>query len=96
MAENYDGLLRLCGFEDEEIEKERSRVAKVFPKAGVGLEDIKRIYSHPQGLMQCEEFLKQYPAIEQTPAYDTAGSVKIIKEKGYRDAAAIASREAAE
>jgi len=34
--------------------------------------------------------------LELIPTYDTAGSVKMIKEKGITDGAAIASRRAAE
>ena len=63
---------------------------------GTGIKDIKRVYSHPQGIFQCENFLSKYPNMEQIPAYDTAGSVQIIKENGWKDAAAIASRYAAE
>ncbi len=63
---------------------------------GTELGQIKRVYSHPQGLSQCEKFLAQFPQWELVPAYDTAGSVQIIKETGNKDAAAIASRHAAE
>ncbi len=62
---------------------------------GTKIKDIRRVYSHPQGLFQCEKFLTKYPKIEQIPAYDTAGSVQLIKEKGWEDAAAIASSYAA-
>ena len=61
----------------------------------VEFKDIKRIYSHPQGLSQCEKYLRQFPHIEMISAYDTAGSAKMIKEKGMMDAAAIASKQAA-
>ena len=63
---------------------------------GTTLEEIKKVYSHPQGLSQCEKFLAQYPHWELVPAYDTAGSVQIIKEEKLKDAAAIASRHAAD
>jgi len=63
---------------------------------GITLNEIKMVYSHPQGLQQCENFLSQFPQIEQVPTYDTAGSVKMIKEKKILNAAAIASSEAAE
>lgn len=38
----YDELLKLCGYEPEEIEKERPRVEKAFEKAGLTPEDIDR------------------------------------------------------
>ena len=59
------------------------------------LDTIKSIYSHPHALAQCQRFLKHLPA-ELVPAYDTAGSVKMIKERATKDAAAVASARAAE
>ncbi len=62
---------------------------------GARLDSIKRVYSHPQALAQCRAFLKHL-GYELVPAYDTAGSVKMIKESGIADAGAIASARAAE
>ncbi|MDO8567304.1 MAG: prephenate dehydratase [Dehalococcoidales bacterium] len=59
------------------------------------LDTIKRVYSHPQALGQCRNFLKKL-SYEMVPTYDTAGSVKMIREKGTTDVAAIASARAAE
>jgi len=42
MASYYDGLLKLCGFEDDEVEKERPRIEKAFQKIGLDSEDMKR------------------------------------------------------
>jgi prephenate dehydratase len=56
---------------------------------------IKQAYSHPQALAQCREYLQKH-RMELMPAYDTAGAVKMIKESGTTDSAAIASRRAAE
>ena len=61
----------------------------------VKLEDVKTIYSHPQALEQCRKFLSSLKDVEAVASYDTAGSVKMIKEKGLKDAAAIASKQAA-
>ncbi|MDZ7372295.1 MAG: prephenate dehydratase [candidate division KSB1 bacterium] len=63
---------------------------------GAKLEDIRIIYSHPQALEQCREFLASLPNVEAVAAYDTAGSVKMIRDQGLRHAAAIGSRWAAE
>lgn len=57
---------------------------------------IRTIYSHPQALAQCRKFLSQYPRWRSIPVYDTAGSVKLVGERGRKDEAAIASRRAAE
>ncbi len=62
---------------------------------GVGLEDIDTVYSHEQGLFQCERFLEQYPHWRQVAKDDTAGSAKLIAETGNRHAAAICSARSA-
>jgi chorismate mutase/prephenate dehydratase len=62
---------------------------------GVCLEDVRKVYSHPQALGQCRTYLEEH-GYEAVAAYDTAGSVKMLKERGSRDLAAIASRRAAE
>ncbi len=61
----------------------------------VKLSDIRSVYSHPQALGQCRNYL-QKKKLEPLAAYDTAGAVKMIKEKRLMDAAAIASRRAGE
>jgi chorismate mutase/prephenate dehydratase len=62
---------------------------------GQKLEDITTIYSHPQALAQCAEFLSKLN-VEIISSYDTAGSAKMIKEKKLRNCAAIASKRAAD
>jgi len=57
--------------------------------------DVRRIYSHPQALAQCHEFLLHLGG-ELIPAYDTAGAVKMISEQRLEGAAGIASARAAE
>lgn len=62
---------------------------------GSNLSDIKEVYSHPQGLEQCSEFLKQHKDWLQIPYHNTAGSVKLVFETGNKSKAAIASSRAA-
>jgi chorismate mutase/prephenate dehydratase len=62
---------------------------------GVKIKDIKKIYSHPAAISQCEVFLRKFIDMEIVPTYDTAGSAKIISEKKLKDTAAIASEESA-
>jgi prephenate dehydratase len=57
--------------------------------------DIKKAISHPQALGQCAGYLKTH-GLKSEAVFDTAGSVKMLKESGARDTAAIASRRAAE
>ena len=81
--------LKVCG------EIELRVVHCLIANPGTRLDLIKRIYSHPQALGQCKAFLKHLDC-ELIPTYDTAGSVKMIKEKGVTDGGAIASARAAE
>ncbi len=62
---------------------------------GVTLEDVETVYSHEQGLMQCDQFLDAHPAWRRVPTLDTAGSAKQVREAGDKTAAAICSRRAA-
>ncbi|MCB0280939.1 MAG: 3-deoxy-7-phosphoheptulonate synthase [Calditrichaeota bacterium] len=57
--------------------------------------DIRKIYSHPAAISQCEVFLRSYYNVEIIPTYDTAGSAKMIAENNLKDTAAIASEESA-
>ncbi len=84
-----DSTLRVCG------EIELRVIHCLIASPGAGLDTIKRVYSHPQALAQCRNFLKHLDC-ELIPTYDTAGSVKMIKESGTPDSAAIASARAAE
>ena len=63
---------------------------------GVGLGDLRRVYSHPQGLAQCERFLRTLTGVEIIATYDTAGSAKLVADDRLLDAAAIASARAGE
>ncbi len=58
------------------------------------LEQIRFVYSHPQALAQCRGFVASLRA-EPMITYDTAGSVKMIKDQGNSAAGAIASEKAA-
>jgi prephenate dehydratase len=62
----------------------------------VGPEAIRRVHSHPQALAQCSHYLDRYPGWERVPSYDTAGSARHIRDTQDRQAAAIASAQAAE
>jgi len=84
-----DSSLRVCG----EVGLRITHCLIAGPETQ--LDTVKRIYSHPQALGQCRGFLKHLGR-ELVPTYDTAGSVKIIKEQGIIDGAAIASARAAE
>jgi len=62
---------------------------------GVKKSELRKVFSHPVALDQCRDFFAKNPLIQATPFYDTAGSVKHVIESRMRDAAGIASRDAA-
>jgi chorismate mutase/prephenate dehydratase len=84
-----DSPLMVCG--ESELRISHCLIAL----EGASLDTIRFVYSHPQALAQSRNFLKKLNA-EIVPASDTAGSVRIIKEEGRLDAAAVASAKAAE
>jgi prephenate dehydratase len=92
--ENYDHLqhfeLPIAGETSVRI------VHNLIAPPGVAFSKVRRVYSHPVALNQCLRFFGRNPNIERIPFYDTAGSVKTIMQDRHPDAAAIASRVAAE
>lgn len=83
------------------LETKMNAIGEVYQRvkhcliANKNADKIRFAYSHPQALAQCRGYLQRLN-IEAMPVYDTAGAVKMIKEKEMIDAAAIASRRAAE
>ena len=63
---------------------------------GTTMAQVKRIYSHPQAIAQCDRFLRSLSGVEVIATYDTAGSAKLISAEKIADGAAIASARAAE
>jgi prephenate dehydratase len=61
---------------------------------GQPLASIRRAYSHPQALAQCDAFLRRH-AIEPVAYGDTAGSARMLAEQRLESAAAIAPPRAA-
>ena len=61
---------------------------------GTSSSEITSAYSHPQALAQCRAYL-QKKGLEPIPTYDTAGAVKLVKQEKMMQAAAIASKRAA-
>lgn len=60
------------------------------------ISDIKKVYSHRQGLLQCSSFLKQYPHIELIEGGSTAQSARRVLQDNDKTQAAIASKRAGE
>jgi len=80
---------------DEIVKTDLHSIGEVYLKVehcliGRGkLDNITKVYSHPQALGQCSDFIRNHK-LKTVPAYDTAGSVEMIKNL-EDNCAAIAS-----
>lgn len=61
---------------------------------GAEIANLQKVISHPQGIAQCEKYLRRL-GVQTEAVYDTAGSVRMVKEMGDIHLAAIASNWAA-
>ena len=62
---------------------------------GAKIDEIDKVFSHPQGLLQSREFLSRHKNIEGVDYASTAAAAKKIADEGRMNQAAIASRRAA-
>jgi prephenate dehydratase len=67
----------------------------LLARPGTRIEDVRRVYSHPQALAQCQAFLRKH-RFEAVTDFDTAGAAKLLAENGGEGKAALASKRAAE
>jgi prephenate dehydratase len=98
LAGRVPGCAELIARHDARIIGERAlpiRQALVAP-AGVALDAVRRVLSHPVAIAQCGRFFRAHPALAAVPVFDTAGAVAEITRSRATDAAAIASRRAAD
>jgi prephenate dehydratase len=90
---NYDLLL------EHELpivgETELTVIHNLLALPGTSMGELRRVFSHPQALAQCERYVRTLPGVEVVATYDTAGSARLIRDGGLRDTAAIASARAA-
>jgi prephenate dehydratase len=93
VLEHFDLLLK---HDVKVVEETLVRIRhNLIAMAGVSIDEIERVYSHPVALAQCRQFLANHPAMKAIAFYDTAGSVKQLMELRERNVAAIASEAAA-
>jgi prephenate dehydratase len=62
---------------------------------GANLSTVKKVYSHPQALLQCRKFIRE-KKLMRVEYYDTAGAAKFVSENNDISIGAIASEAAAE
>ena len=87
--EAYDLLARMNLFV---IGEEVLRVAHcLLTLPNVGLEQIRRVYSHPQALAQCSEFLSSLTRCEVISYTDTAMAVRRVQQENDPTQAAVGS-----
>lgn len=63
---------------------------------GATLDSIQSVYSHEQGLFQCEQYLHDHLDWRQIPQDDTAGSAMMVAKSGDLTRAAICSKRSAD
>lgn len=63
--------------------------------AGTKPEDIRTVFSHPQGLLQCRDYLNEHSVWEGVEYGSTAAAAKKVAEDGDKSQVAIASKRAA-
>lgn len=91
---NYDLLVRHALWV---VGEHQLRVSHcLIAKPGVTLNQIRKVISHPQALAQCEAYLRSLPGVTTEAVYDTAGSVKMVRDSSDPSVAAVASHRAAE
>lgn len=94
VLENYDNLLQygfpICGETSVRISHQ------LIAMPGTRFRDVIQTFSHPVALNQCRLFFEKHKGITAQSFYDTAGSVKMLRDKSPPGAAAIASAAAAE
>lgn len=95
--ETYDAFARPgLGTEVRIVGERVLRIAHaLIAPPGVALADVRRVFSHPVALAQCEGLFRTHPELEALAAFNTAGAVEQVLASGARDAAAIASERAA-
>lgn len=84
-----DSVLHVVG---EQVVRVRHNL---LARPGTRIADIQRVYSHPQALAQCQNYLRKH-RFEAISDFDTAGAAKLLAENGGEGKAAIASKRAAE
>ena len=90
VADAYDLLAKCDNYIVDEMDLPVEQALLVVP--GTDLEEIDTVYSHPQGISQCNKFLNEHKEIHAIEKSNTAVAARMVAEEGIRSHAAIASR----
>lgn len=93
VADTYDLLMEFDNYVVDMVDVKVEHALLGLKDADMS--DIKVVYSHPQGLMQCSKFLDEHKEWKQISQPNTAGSAKKVVEENDKTQAAIASETAA-
>lgn len=94
ITDNYDLLMEYDNYIVGEHYLKINQALLGLP--GARIENLSKVYSHPQGLMQCSTFFEKYPDIRQEKYDSTAAAAMKVAEDGDITHAAIAGIKAAE
>lgn len=91
--QNYDLLLEydVCVIGAVNLRIEHNLLTPV----DTNLKSIKEVWSHPEALAQCRDFLSAHPEYKVVSVYDTAGAAKLVKEQKTKNVAIIAGPQVA-
>lgn len=94
VSDNYDLLIKYHNYIVAEVMLPVSHALLGVP--GSSVEQIRTVFSHPQALMQCSEYLNSHEGWKQISVENTAVAAKKILEEGDVTQAAVASEGAGE
>ncbi len=89
VAENYDLLMEYDNYIIGEHIIPVNHCLLGLPEAE--LSDITNVYSHPQALAQCDDYLQEHEQWECSRENNTAVAARKVKQSGKKNKAAIAS-----
>lgn len=92
VSDNYDQLIRHHNVIAAETMITVNHALLGLP--GATQEEIKTVYSHPQALMQCSQFLNSHKQWRQISVENTASAAQKITQDGDSTQAAVASETA--
>ena len=74
------------------VEEERYQEVRhtLWGLPGASIQDLRRVYSHPEALSQSQAFFEKYPHIEAVPYVDTAQAARYVYEEQDASQGALA------